>query len=119
MNTTTKIAHDHALRGLMLLVVEVQNIIREASPREEHATAHDLFDRIDELVQSDHAAELIQLARAALETPAPTAATAAVEGPCDSPQPDLIIGQVCTRCCYEIRQHKPRAIPAAAASTHD
>jgi len=46
-------------------------------------------------------------------------AASAIEGPCHEPQPDKVVGLMCTRCCYTIREHTPRAIPAAAASTHE
>lgn len=55
-------AEQHALRGLLLVVVEVQNII--------HANEADFptLTKIMKLVESHETAELVQLARAALET---------------------------------------------------
>lgn len=83
MNTTVQVAHDHALRGLMLLLVEVQNIVREtdfAEVDEHDAKRLAAFKHVEQLVESPETSNLLQLARAALETPAPAAIPAAAAG---------------------------------------
>lgn len=57
-----------ALRGLLLLVVEVQNIVRQVNHKttaEDYALA---LGRVAHIVDGAHAAELVQLAKAALQT---------------------------------------------------
>lgn len=65
MSATTKSAEQLALQGLLLLIVEAQNIVRDES-----AEMHEVSERIEQLVESPHARELVQLARGALEAPA-------------------------------------------------
>lgn len=55
----------HALRGLLLALVEVQNMVRGAGDNELRE-----FVRIQDHVESDHVREYVQLARAVLDTPA-------------------------------------------------
>lgn len=57
MSTTTESAERLSLRGLLLLVVELQNQVRA-----EYTSAQNIRD----LVESDHTREMVQLARAAL-----------------------------------------------------
>lgn len=60
------------LRGLLLLLVEVQNILRDTTDTEKGEKVARLFgkyDQISELAESPHAAELIARARKLLETP--------------------------------------------------
>lgn len=67
MSAATESAAQLALRGLLLLVVEVQNHVRAAGDPVMH------FAEIQELIDSDHSREFVQLARAALaSTPAST-----------------------------------------------
>lgn len=54
-----------ALRGLLLALVEVQNMVRSAGDNELRE-----FVRIQDHVESDHVREYVQLARAVLDTPA-------------------------------------------------
>ncbi len=63
VNTHSR-AEQVALHGLLLLVVEVQNLIRNNAA----VGADKTVAEIDDFVHSAHARELIQLARAALET---------------------------------------------------
>lgn len=83
MSAAKQSAEQLALQGLLLLLVEVQNQAREADIAEvdEHtATRLGALQQIEQLVESDHARELVQLARAALETPAPAAIPASAAG---------------------------------------
>ena len=74
MNTHSR-AEQVALHGLLLLVVEVQNAVRgdlDYRPHKlyEHISQHaiETVEALENIVDSAHARELIQLARAALET---------------------------------------------------
>jgi hypothetical protein len=79
--TTRETAEQVALQGLLLLVVEVQNQVRQIT---EDSTREDLFTvlaNIDAVVDSQQSTELVQLARAALDVRAtPAAIPAAVAG---------------------------------------
>ena len=76
MTTTHQTAERTALHGLLLLLVEAQNIARDES-----AEMHEIVERIENLVESAHAREMVQLARAALgAVPAPSAISAAAAG---------------------------------------
>lgn len=116
MNTTTQIAHDHALRGLMLLLVEVQNQAREAyasEPADFDTKRIAALEQIFTLVESPETTDLLQLARVALETPVPPA-------PCGDPLVDRVMGVICVRCWQPVALHAlPAAIPAAAAGVHE
>jgi translation elongation factor EF-Ts len=78
----------HALRGLLLAVVEVQNKVAlmnaELGEVTDFAQAdkayQDAAKAIREHVLSDHVREYVQLARAALDTPAPRAIPAEEAG---------------------------------------
>lgn len=70
MNTTTKIAHDHALRGLLMLANEVEHTLLLLRAGEIDGDA--FVDKIAALIETPQHLELVMLARAALETPAPT-----------------------------------------------
>jgi hypothetical protein len=81
MTTTPESAERLALRGLLLMLVEVQNVVRtdvDYRPFKlfEHIGNHSIasVDKLLELVDSDHAREMVQLARAVLgSVPAPSA----------------------------------------------
>lgn len=60
MNTTTH----HALHGLLLLLVEAQNILRQENRQSELVRGE-----LSDLVESAHARELVQQARTLLEAP--------------------------------------------------
>lgn len=118
MSTTQQTAERAALQGLLLLLVEAQSTLQAARVDPENLERGKIgaFHELEKLVDGAHAAELVQLARAALDVPA--AVREATEGPCDDVQPDRVTSTMCTRCAHPVMQHVPRAIPAAAASTH-
>jgi hypothetical protein len=71
--TTRETAEQVALQGLLLVVVEVQNLAREvyaAEPTEFDAKRIAGIEQILTLVDDPKTLELVQLARAALATPA-------------------------------------------------
>lgn len=66
-----------ALQGLMMCLVEIQNLVRATHVHEDL----DAFEKIEELVESPQANEHIQLARSLLDAPpAPAAIPAAAAG---------------------------------------
>jgi hypothetical protein len=67
MTTTVESAERMALRGILLLFVEVQNLARQAGPTVAEADPFQTLDAIEDLVESEPARELVQLARAALD----------------------------------------------------
>jgi hypothetical protein len=92
----------HALRGLLLAIVEVQNLAREGN----ESTAFETMSDIYEHVESNHVREYVQLARAILDTPPPKQ---------PRPQCTCPTGGVSPNCpvCGVIR-----AIPAEEAGVH-
>ena len=75
--STAKSAEQLALRGLLLVVVEVQNLVRAEMNLAESLGEIDGIEQIRQVVESAPTAELVQLARAALEMPTPRAIPAA------------------------------------------
>lgn len=73
MSTTTESAEQMALRGLLLLVVEVQNVLAD-----EEIDMFEKIEQVEDLVETDHAREYVQLARAALDNPLVAATPAAI-----------------------------------------
>jgi hypothetical protein len=60
------------LRGLLLTLVEVQNLVRAEADLAEACGEIDGIEQIRLIVESPQAAELIQRARALLDIPPPT-----------------------------------------------
>jgi len=68
---STPTAEQVALQGLLLILAEVQNQVRasrDAEKGERVAKLFGSFEQIEQLVEGAHAAEMIQLARAAIAT---------------------------------------------------
>lgn len=109
--STVSSAEQLALRGLLLIVVEVQNLVR-SRPREgapvRDVVMHDvrLQAEIAHLVEAAPTVELVQLARAALATRNPrTDCTCPFNG-------------VSSTCPAHGSADHRRAIPAAVAGVH-
>jgi DNA polymerase-3 subunit epsilon len=118
VSTTVESAERMALRGILLLFVEVQNLARQAGPTVAEADPFQTLDAIDDLVESEPARELVQLARAALEYPATLVPACDHMNCCINVDTRQIA--TCTRCGGEVPPQKPLvALPAAAALTHD
>lgn len=68
MSTTKESAEALALRGLLLLVIEIQNAVTRTDDDGAADPLH-ICCEVADLVESAHCRELVQLARAALEAP--------------------------------------------------